>query len=438
MQIKRLAVKGFKNFQTELSLENMATIVVIHGENNVGKSNVLEAMQLFFQLLLAQESNQTLPITLGQKMRFSELEKRGFDPGDVFNLEIPAPIEINVTFTIQPEELELADIQPLLPSSEVQMAIQLKHIHADLDYQITQYQFADGTDVILPEATDEQKTYAAQFALFLAQRFILKTKEKNNRFALIKLDRRIAQDEIEAVRSVIPQALSLQLYDAKESPEPSYYKRWELFVKMMHKFNDVLGTGEFVVLFNRHSSRANLAFQSPSTRIPIDLLGSGIQQIVALIARLLMSNANFVAIEEPELNLRYTLQLRLREIFKDIIEAPVGPEQLFLTSHSPAFEFGKHFYAMRKINGLPTVELKSIKQALLFTHHHAESPYLVGEHAPLCYVSTDGLVRLPERIRQRLELEQGGGVVLVERKDTGHVELLTDTQFDDLFEEPIV
>jgi predicted ATPase len=438
MQIKRLAVKGFKNFQTELSLENMATIVVIHGENNVGKSNVLEAMQLFFQLLLAQESNQTLPITLGQKMRFSELEKRGFDPGDVFNLEIPAPIEINVTFTIQPEELELADIQPLLPSSEVQMAIQLKHIHADLDYQITQYQFADGTDVILPEATDEQKTYAAQFALFLAQRFILKTKEKNNRFALIKLDRRIAQDEIEAVRSVIPQALSLQLYDAKESPEPSYYKRWELFVKMMHKFNDVLGTGEFVVLFNRHTSRANLAFQSPSTRIPIDLLGSGIQQIVALIARLLMSNANFVAIEEPELNLRYTLQLRLREIFKDIIEAPVGPEQLFLTSHSPAFEFGKHFYAMRKINGLPTVELKSIKQAPLFTHHHAKSPYLVGEHAPLCYVSTDGLVRLPERIRQRLELEQGGGVVLVERKDTGHVELLTDTQFDDLFEEPIV
>jgi hypothetical protein len=433
MQLKRFAVKGFKNFQTEIVLENIGTIAVIHGENNVGKSNLLEAMQLFFQLLLVP--NQSVPISLGQKMRFSELEERGFDPGDLFNLEIPAPIEINVTFTIQPEELERADIQPLLPSSEVEMAIQLKHIHADLDYQITKYQFADGTDVTHPEATTEHKTYAVRFAIFLAQRFILKTKEKSNRFALIRLDRRISQDEIEAVRSVVPQALSLQLYDAKESPEPTHYKRWELFVRMMHKFNDVLGPGEFVVLFNRHTSRANLAFQSPSTRIPIDLLGSGIQQIVALIARLLMSNANFVAIEEPELNLRYTLQLRLREIFKAIIEAPVGPQQLFLSSHSPAFEFGKHFYAMRKINDIPTVELKSIKQALLFTHHHADSPYLVGEHAPLCYVSTDGLVRLPERIRQRLELEQGGGVVLLERKDTGHVELLTDNQFDDLFEE---
>jgi AAA15 family ATPase/GTPase len=408
MQLKRFAVKGFKNFQTELSLENIGAIAVIHGENNVGKSNLLEAMQLFFQLLLAQEPNQSVHKTLGKKMRFSELEEQGFYPSDLFNLEIPAPIEINVTFTIQPEELELADIQPRLKSSEVQMAIQLRHIHADLDYQITKYQFADGTDVTHREATTEQKTYAVQFALFLAQRFILKTKEKSNRFALIRLDRRISQDEIEAVRSVIPHTLSLQLYDAKESPESSHYKRWELFVKIMQKFNDVLGLGEFVVLFNRHTGRANLAFQSPSTRIPINLLGSGIQQIVALIARLLMSNANFVAIEEPELNLRYTLQLRLREIFKDIIEAPVGPQQLFLTSHSPAFEFGKHFYSMCKINGLPTVELKSIKQAILFTHHLADSPYLVGEHAPLCYVSTDGLVRLPKRIRQRLELEQGG------------------------------
>ncbi|WP_069470411.1 AAA family ATPase [Candidatus Marithrix sp. Canyon 246] len=432
MQLKRFAVKGFKNFQTEIVLENLNAIAVIHGENNVGKSNLLEAMQLFFQLLLVQDG-------LAKKMRFSELEEQGFYPSNIFNLEKPVPIEINVTFTLQPEELELADIQPLLPSSKVQIAIQLKHLNSDnLDYKITKYQFANGTDVSHHEVSAEQKTYAARLALFLAQHFILKTKETSNRFALIRLDRRISPDEIEAERSVVPQALSLQLYDAKESPEPSHYKRWELFVKIMKKFNDVLNLGEFVVLFNRHTGRANLAFQSPSTRIPIDLLGSGIQQIIALIARLLMSNANFVAIEEPELNLRYTLQLRLREIFKDIIEAPVGPQQLFLTSHSPAFEFGKHFYAMRQINGIPTVELKSIKQAILFTHHHADSPYLVGkEHAPLCYVSTDGLVRLPERIRQRLELEQGGGIVLLERKDTGHVELLTDKQFDNLFAEPV-
>lgn len=125
MQLKRFAVKGFKNFQTEIVLENLSAIAVIHGENNVGKSNLLEAMQLFFQLLLVQES-------LAKKIiGFSELEEQGFYPSNIFNLEKPVPIEINVTFTLQPEELELADIQPLLPSSEVQIAIQLKHLNRD-------------------------------------------------------------------------------------------------------------------------------------------------------------------------------------------------------------------------------------------------------------------------------------------------------------------
>jgi AAA15 family ATPase/GTPase len=33
----------------------MGAICVIHGENNIGKSNVLEAMQLFFQFFLPEQ-----------------------------------------------------------------------------------------------------------------------------------------------------------------------------------------------------------------------------------------------------------------------------------------------------------------------------------------------------------------------------------------------
>jgi len=104
-----------------------------------------------------------------------------------------------------------------------------------------------------------------------------------------------------------------------------------------------------------------------------------------------------------------------------------------LTSHSPAFEYGEHFYAMRKINGLPRIEKRPIEEAKLFTQDGAVSP-LAGQETALCYVSTDGLVKVPDRIRDTLHLEQGGGVVFVERKD-GHVAMLTDDQFMDLFEE---
>ncbi len=418
MQLKRFSVKGFKNFRTEIVLEDMGAICVIHGENNVGKSNVLEAMQLFFQLLKR--------MAWVQQMTSSDIEKIGFLPSEIFNLEFMDAIELNAIFNIEPHEIKDAGIEELLPSDQVQIGFQLKPIYDHFNYQVTQFQFADGTDVT--QGSTEQKNYSLQFAVFIAT---------SKPFELIGVDRHISTNEIEAKRELVPQSLRLQLYDAKESLEFLSSNRWKLFVSTLQKFDDVLGDGEFVAIFNRHTSRANLVFESSSARaptatirIPIDMLGSGIQQVVALIARLLISNATCVAIEEPELNLRYTLQLRLREIFHEIVKAPVGPQQIFLTSHSPAFEFGEHFYAM---TGEPTVKRLPIKTAHFFTEHDANAPK-IGETAPQCYVSSERLVRLPEDICQTLGIEQGGGIVILKRQDNEHVEILTNAQFLDLFE----
>ncbi|MCP4698276.1 MAG: hypothetical protein GY862_15690, partial [Gammaproteobacteria bacterium] len=97
--------------------------------------------------------------------------------------------------------------------------------------------------------------------------------------------------------------------------------------------------------------------------------------------------------------------------------------------------FGEHFYGMRAGDGGPTVELRPHDEAVKYTEHCMDAPS-EGESAPLCYVSNDGLVRLPEDIRGRLHIEQGGGVMFLERKDTGHIAMLTNEQFHDLFEDP--
>jgi len=133
------------------------------------------------------------------------------------------------------------------------------------------------------------------------------------------------------------------------------------------------------------------------------------------------------------LNLRYTLQLRLREILAEIVKAPVGPQQLFLTSHSPAFESGEHFYAMKATDDGPIIEHRPIELAHLFTKQNTISSNL-GETAPQGYVTNDGLVKLPKDICQELGVEQGGGIVILKRKDNNHVELLTDEQYFDLLE----
>lgn len=414
MQVKRFSVKGYKNFGSEIVLEDMRAICVIHGENNIGKSNLLEAMQLFFQLLCFNHS-------WFAKLSSEELAQLGFKASEIFSLKSECPITMTAVLKIDPNHIPQPQKFPLLlNSSEIHINIELQKAHNEFECNISP-SFFNGNNLIKPEENDTN---------------LLKNIFRQSPMVLIGVDRRISESEIETVRNIVPQTLLLKLYDMRDSLDTSIYK-WELFVRTLQRFNDVLSEGEFVALFNRHTNCANLAFQpkkSKSGRIPIELLGSGIQQVVALVARLLVSNATFIAIEEPELNLRYTLQLRLREIFQEIVADPFGPQQIFISSHSPAFEFGKHFYAMRMdCEGPPLVKLRPIREANHFTQHDALA-HQISESAPMGYVSSDGLVKLPEYVRKALSIEQGGGVVFIKRKDTGHIELLKDEQFLDLFD----
>jgi len=414
MQVKRFSVNGYKNLVSEIVLEDIGAIGVIHGENNLGKSNLLEAMQLFFQLLCF---NQTWKAQLTTQ----ELAQLGFKASEIFNLDSEIPITITAVLKIDPSELprtQKSAFSRWMNSSEIQISIELQKATNGFECQISPNFWDENQFIKLPENDTSLLSFFTQ-----------------NPLVLIGVDRRISEEEIETVRNIVPQTLLLKLYDMRDSLDRSIYK-WELFVRTLQRFNDVLGEGEFVALFNRHTNRANLAFQpknGKSGRIPIEILGSGIQQVVALVARLLVSNATFIAIEEPELNLRYTLQLRLREIFQEIVEDQFGPQQILISSHSPAFEFGQHFYAMRMGFDGPLVEPRPIREANHFTQHDLNAP-LTSESAPMGYVSSDGLVRLPEYVRQALGLKQGGGVVFVKRQDSGHIELLKDEQFLELFE----
>ena len=51
MRLVRFAVRGFKNLVNEVVLDELGPFEVLHGENNVGKSNLLQAIDLFFALM---------------------------------------------------------------------------------------------------------------------------------------------------------------------------------------------------------------------------------------------------------------------------------------------------------------------------------------------------------------------------------------------------
>jgi AAA domain, putative AbiEii toxin, Type IV TA system len=431
MRLQRFEVQGYKNLRQRVVLEDLGAINVIHGENNVGKSNLLQAIGLFFRVL-SHMSQQRLEV--GAKRVWhcpvNEWNAIGFPATEIFDLEAPsrpAPIELGAQVLLDDEEVRELGIADETRHADIEL-----HISRDFDRIAVRVPVVHlGEQDVPGGGLDEM---AKGLVTLLSRRHLAQVDDIVDRFAFLSTDRRLWDERGEAARDLVPAHLLLQLYDARESMEPERYRRWELFTETMGRFSDILGKGSFIALFHRQPEpgRARLAWQTEHARIPVELMGSGVQQIVAIVARLMMSDATIVAIEEPELNLRFGLQRRLYERFEDITASDTGPRQIFLTSHSPAFESGAFFYGMRATPEGPVVERRPASEAPIFTEHALGDDvevYMHARNAVPAWVSSDGVVQLSPRIRAELGIERGGGVVMWKRSAHPYVELLTDEQF---------
>ncbi|WP_157758294.1 ATP-binding protein [Cystobacter fuscus] len=411
-----------------MKLEELGPINVIHGPNNVGKSNLLQAIQVFFALV-GTRLGDWLPVGELSVDVSTRLKEMGFEPTEIFNLESPKPITLKTVIETDEDELLRAGLETEADTHQASIEIELRREVGNVLFSLKSFVLDDYFDVVSFKLRVKQqgahpaiptRDFLRQFLSFLTWNPLFQ-KQQIERFALIDVERLPSSE------------LALKLYDAKESPELEQARRWEKFLDAMSAFSDILGDGMFIAIYDRHKNKANLSYQTSFARMPLHLLGSGVQQCVSLVGLLLMTNATIVSIEEPELNLRYSLQERLRDVFKQkLVGVLGGPSQIFLTSHSPAFESGPFFYQMERTPKGPVVTKRKVEQARLAVGFPQEvTP--PGMNAANCYLSTDGIVRVPERIRQVLGLPNGGGVMFLEREN--RVEMLSDEQFAMILDE---
>ncbi len=409
MRLNAFEVQGFKNLVEPVRLEGLDAINVLHGANNVGKSNLLQAMGLFFFLIGMPESG-------GVPFPGDHFAQSGFPPAEVFNRESPAPIMLEADVSIAPEDFEKAGEKPSTPGFDrLRIALQLHWTGTHGICTILRFVTADGRDLgenIRGRGMDKD----TRIALALLHKTTRIAAQPVDRFALIPVERLDVSD------------LALVLYDAKESFESAVSRTWDRFVEVMSTFADILGEGKFVAVYDRKAQRANLVYETARARIPLQLLGSGVQQIVALFGRILTCGASIVAVEEPELNLRWSLQERVRDALRELVGKEGAPSQIFVTSHSGAFESGEKFYLIqRDAGGHPTVTRVPVRDLPLVLGGVVPEPPVAGPRAP-AYVSSEGTLRLPERIRKAIGVEHGGGVSFVD-KGEGVTEMMSHDTF---------
>lgn len=417
MYLKRYEVSGFKNLTGPVVLEDLGPVNVLHGENNVGKSNVLQSIDWFFALLPLTASKRGMGPPGVALVQLSGLHQRVLDD-QVFNLSVPRPIRWSVTVTVEAADLArvgIPDVGPL----DVEVGVELGGTPTDPRV------FSTTGRASLPSGV-EFETVIEWLGLGFGP------VRGSTAFGLVDTWRRVRGDEPtptpQQVRSIIPESRLLALYDAREALDPVPRARWAAYEQAMGVLAATLGGGRFLLTFQRQMGRALLVYEQGEVRVPASLLGTGIQQVAALIMQVVTSDAAIVGVEEPELNLRYSLQLTLREMFDSLVGSTRGVRQLFLTSHSPAFEHGDHFYWMRHGTDGPTVEKRSLKDVADATAMTSLDTVPSG-HAVTSYVTTEGLTRVPETVVQALHLQDGGPVYFHRPVADGPYQFLTEAQF---------
>lgn len=425
MFIRRFEVQGFKNLIEPVVLDELGEINVIHGDNNVGKSNLLEAMHLFFQLL-GEEMTQGTTLFKQGSVTFDpgKLTSTSHSAAQVFNIFAPQPIHLTAVVSLPSEALEALIGVPASIRDTFTIGLTLTREVDRLRLLFKPFEIRT-THGLRVEAGPEGP---AAIARLLNRHFLPQSDEFRPTFSLIEETRAIKGSDL---GGFLAEPIKLRLYDAKNSLDPLRFQRWQLFADLLRAAAPNIGEGAFDILYDRTGTRTLLIYATRGVRLDAALFGSGVQQIATQLALLLTSDAQVVAVEEPECNLRYALQVRLRDIYRQLVAHPYGPRQLFITSHSPAFETGDHFYAMTLEDGIPRIARRPVAEAPAFTGLD-NLPVPPSGKGRRSYVTSDGLVEVPPFVLDALGLPQGGGVFFAVRKEDGYVEMLSHRQFLEL------
>ncbi len=410
MRLKSFEVEGFRNIGRRLRLENLQRINLIHGENNVGKSNVLHAIRLLFAL---PGLTGGLEEGESQLLTNDDFVGLGFKRGarDIFGLDTPErSIFLGGVVGLEGEDLKRAPLYGLGEVEEFYIGYELTLRGAETLCKLIQ----EGKKPGLEEASLDKKRLERLRAWIGGE---------PGRPSFDWLDtQRLRESSSSHLASIYFDFRDSDLVD-----EQQIYKRFEQ--EMVRHFRGLIGEGEIKFLrekvpvvsgsepvgIQQVEERKHFSFAPPGKNpIPFHLLGTGVQQLFMFMGHLLASKAAIVGIEEPEMNLRYTNQRKLGEILKDMIGKPGAPSQIFMTSHSPAFEQGEHFYLMEKGAEGPTVRCRPIREAKRVLGMMDNDQLPSSSEADPCYVSTEGVTIVPKDVMELIGIPDGGGIMYLE------------------------
>jgi len=358
MYIHQFGVKNYRSLKN-VSVGDLSNAVILYGENDSGKSNILSFLEIVFQAKYTEETTEA------PGEAFVHKKSSGFWNGQIddfsnnFYLNNQKPITFSILIKI--ERSELLKIKNLpkkfidkLPKNhnydvlliEGQIA-SLGEDRAEMSLtsaEFNQKSFYDGTKEnpkFLPTEDFDYLSPAERRDIFEGVMNSL-----DNAFLRIPPDRFLSQEQEE------PREVKVALTSRS-------LKNW-LF-QSLHDENSEMMIREIARQFNSQPfNHGNISIirvgkteieafveDKNGFKLPIGRRGSGVQQILMILSYITKANSPIIGIEELEINLSpNTQKLLVTSLFELINSRSSVVRQIIFTTHSP--HIGKRNEAERR------------------------------------------------------------------------------------------
>ncbi|MBZ5646395.1 MAG: AAA family ATPase [Acidobacteriia bacterium] len=337
MRIREIEIRNFRSLR-HIKLENLGDFVIFIGRNGSGKSNILEALELFFADLnlttdvekqatpeLWFDKRTNTPIDMRVVLEVEKAEEwDGLDR--IFSKEVLAVLKLD---TPPQQGRKLTIRRQIVGKVWKNVEITLENVFHLADGKIVFKRVLTNVPQANPEGTPAvvgvQVSTEGPLEPEAAQALLkCLTTELKNQFKMIRGPRESTERPAAPARAAILDAesktffttLALEKDRAKEELWNEYADDFERF---SGRRLQVRGT--------------EIEFRHRDLALPLEFSGSGDQALLILMRQFHQPHKYFYGMEEPETRLHHDY---IRKLFK-YLRRVAGDWQIFVATHSPVF-----------------------------------------------------------------------------------------------------
>jgi len=330
MKIKRLMIDNYRSLK-RVQLEDLNELTIFIGINSSGKSNILEAIFLFFN-----EFDPSLQRSIGAIDEYIWFDRVPDDPIqfkvdlELDKAELAALLPTEVFQQIETKDQNLFEIVRTItgpPTSAIWHTPEIKVNDISL-ISNEKFVFQPKTKGTVGAAVSSTKTPPTDFSGAILQKLSQRLKGK---FKLISAARNTPTVPTGiSMRSTFLQSQILsdltilgQPVGRPRNEERQWIKIDENFRRTCRNISDLRIMG----------SRVTIREKESDMYFPIEATGGGYQEMIGLICQLLKEDGVIFGVEEPELHLHPELARQFLSVVKELS----SKNQIFVTTHSTAF-----------------------------------------------------------------------------------------------------